>query len=126
MLRKIMRPSSLFVMLLGVLLVYSFALASGASALTAGTWLSGVVFVLSWGWVYTYFMGPRIATDAKEVTEEQVQKLQQVVQEEDTKIHTQEIQISQLKTEEEALAAKVLELKKQIEDLSHTNHPSVS
>ena len=126
MFRKIMRPSNLFLMLLGVLLAYSFALAAGASALAAGTWLSGVLFILFLGWVYTYAMGPRVATDVEEVTGEDVQKLRQVVQEEETKIHTQEIQISQLKSEEEALEAKVQELKKQVEDLSHTPHGSVS
>jgi TolA-binding protein len=126
MFRKIMRPSNLFLMLLGVLLVYSFALAAGASAFAAGTWLSGVLFILFLGWVYTYTMGPRVATDVEEATEEEVQKLREVVQEEDTKIHTQEIQITQLKSEEEALEAKVQELKKQVEDLSHTPHGSVS
>ena len=125
MFRKIMRPSNLFLMLLGVVLAYSFALAAGASALAAGTWLSGILFILFLGWVYTYAMGPRIATDAEEVTGEDVQKLRQVVQEEDLKIHTQEIQITQLKSEEEALEAKVQELRKQVEDLSHTSHGSV-
>ncbi|MGA7952951.1 MAG: DUF3007 family protein [Gloeobacterales cyanobacterium] len=126
MFRKIMRPSNLFLMLLGVVLAYSFALAAGASALAAGTWLSSILFILFLGWVYTYTMGPRIATDAEEVTGEDVQQLRQVVQEEDIKIHTQEIQITQLKSEEEALEAKVQALKKQVEDLSHTPHGSVS
>jgi hypothetical protein len=126
MFRKIMRPSNLFLMLLGVLLAYSFALAAGASALSAGTWLSGIVFILFLGWVYTYAMGPRIATDVEGATREDVQKLQQVVKEEDSKIHTQEVQITQLKSEEEALEAKVQELKRQFEDLNHTPHGSVS
>jgi phage shock protein A len=126
MFRKIMRPSNLFLMLLGVLLAYSFALAAGASALSAGTWLSGIVFILFLGWVYTYAMGPRIATDVEEATREDVQKLQQVVKEEDSKIHTQEVQITQLKSEEEALEAKVQELKRQFENLNDTPHGSVS
>ncbi len=126
MFRKIMRPSNLFLMLLGVLLAYSFALAAGASALSAGTWLSGIVFILFLGWVYTYAMGPRIAADVEEATREDVQKLRQVVKEEDSKIHTQEVQITQLKSEEEALEAKVQELKRQVEDLNHTPHGSIS
>lgn len=126
MFRKIMRPSNLFLILLGVLLAYSFALASGASAHAAGTWLSGVVFVLFLGWVYTYAMGPRIATDAEEVKGEDFQKLRQIVQEEETKIHTQEIQITQLKSEEESLEAKVQELKKQVEEFTHNNHSSMA
>jgi cell division protein FtsB len=126
MFHKIMRPSNLFLMLLGVLLAYSFALASGASALAAGTWLSGVLFILFLGWVYTYAMGPRVAADAEEVRGEEVQKLRQFVQEDETKIHTQEIQISQLKSEEEALEAKVQALKKQVEEFTQNNHSSMA
>jgi hypothetical protein len=126
MFRKIMRPSNLFLMLLGVLLAYSFAVAAGASAPAAGTWLSGIVFILFLGWIYTYAIGPRISTDAEEVRGEDIQKLRQVVQEEDIKLQTQEIQITQLKSEEEALEAKVQELKKQVEELTHNNHGSIA